>query len=387
MRNRPRWSAVVLVAMGVGWVPLPTAQAAVRPPAITAQAAVVIDAANGTILYEKNAFLQMDPASTTKIMTALLVIEHGDLNRRVVISQRAHLTGGSSLHLHEREEYTRLDLLKGMLLRSGNDASVALAESDAGSVERFVAEMNVRAQELGAFNTSYENTHGMTRPGHYSSAYDLALITRAALKLPVFQEIVRSQELSIRELTRDAPRTVHNTNQLLYGFAGADGVKTGTTDAAGHCLVASATRQGRQLIAVVLKSAHRFGDASALLDYGFDAYSRVQLAAPGQPLTWRTVRGGRQTSVALVAHQALWVDVPTGQSASLALLAPSMLWAPVDPQRPVGRLVARVEGQPTQIAALYPARPVQARLSNPKRWWRRRGAAPSTAIVGTAFLQ
>jgi D-alanyl-D-alanine carboxypeptidase (penicillin-binding protein 5/6) len=342
---------------------MPVAPTPAGEPSLTGQAAVLMDARTGQLLYEKNAFLQMDPASTTKMMTALLVIEHGHLNRLVKISKRADYTTGSSLHIRRDQVYTRMDLLKGLLLRSGNDASVALAESEAGTVERFVAQMNVRAQQLGAFNTAYENTHGLTRPGHYSSAYDLALIARAALKHPLFQQIVRSQELDIMEQTHHKKRRISTTNQLLYGFPGADGVKTGTTNAAGKCVVASATRDGRQLIAVILKSSGRWEDASQLLNWGFSAWQPLRAAQAGAVVTRRPVENAarRVHFVGLEPHQSLWTEVPTEAPAKLWVAAPSALHAPLRTGRRVGFLTVEVPGQPPERVALYPERNVSAR--------------------------
>ncbi len=329
---------------------------------------MLMDGRTGALLYEKNAFSQMDPASTTKIMTALLVIEHGDLNQEVTVSRRADATSGSSLHIGERQRYSRLDLLRGMLLRSGNDASVALAESEAGSVERFVAEMNIRAQQLGAFNTAYENTHGLTQSGHYSSAYDLALIARTALKQPLFQEIVKSQQQTITELSGQSTRTISSTNQLLYGFPGADGVKTGTTTAAGRCVVASATRDNRQLIAVILKSGNRWGDASELLNWGFLQWQGVEVAAPGHAILHVPVRGGRRSTVGLSVHSPFWVDVRQNASFSTLVKAPASLKAPLSTGNRVGFISVVGSGLPPQRRGLYPDNAVRAKPI-PLRIW------------------
>ncbi|NMP20807.1 D-alanyl-D-alanine carboxypeptidase family protein [Sulfobacillus harzensis] len=339
------------------------------PPSVSARAAILVDARTGAILYEKNAFMQLDPASTTKMMTALLVIEHGGLNRVVTVSKRADYTPGSSLHIQKDEQYTRLDLLKGLLLRSGNDASVALAESEAGSVEKFVAEMNVKAQQIGAFNTAYENPNGLTKPGHYSSAYDLALIARTALRYPLFREIVKSSEAQVTELKRHRSRTIHSTNQLLYGFPGGDGVKTGTTDAAGKCLVGSATRDGRQLIAVVLNSGNRYGDASRLLNYGFREWSLVEAVPANKRLAEAEVRRGQIQTVGLETRRPVWVDVPVGGTYQVYLAAPRVLSAPVDRKKAAGFASVEVAGQPPARQALYPRRTIKA-ASAPRRLWR-----------------
>ncbi len=368
--HRARWTITVF-AIGSALCSAPCRATAVPPvsPAVGARAAIVMDARTGTILYEKHAFLQLDPASLTKMMTALVVISRGHLNQRVEVSARADATPGSSLHVRQGEAYTRLDLLKGLLLRSGNDAAVALAESDAGSVERFVAWMNVKAQELGAFNTSFENPHGLTRPGHYSSAYDLALIARAALQQPLFQEIVKSPEATITEQRSSRTRTIHTTNQLLYSFPGADGVKTGTTSAAGKCLVASATRDHWQLIAVVLNSPDRWDDASRLLNWGFQAWRPERIITAYHVLARRAVKDGRQATVAIVAHRTLWIDVPQGENAAVVLALPSKLSAPLSPRDRVGFYHVLVAGQPVKTVGLYPAVAIAE-----KPWWQRLAA-------------
>lgn len=334
---------------------------------VGARAAILMDGQTGAILYEKNAFKQMDPASLTKMMTALLTIEQGHLNKVVTVSKRADRTGGSSLHIGAGQQYTVLDLLRGLLLRSGNDASIALAEAEAGSVEKFVARMNMKAQELGAFNTSFENPNGLTAPGHYSSAYDLALIARAALKRPLFQALVGSQEERITEIRRKHTRTIHNTNRLLYGFPGANGVKTGTTDAAGRCLVASATRDGRQLIAVVLHSPNRWQDAGHLLNWGFSHWTNIDAVYGGQNLARIPVQGGRELSVPVKAASSLPVSVPDHGSYHVVLSVPSVLKAPVK-ARPVGHVFVLGENQPPGQTLVLAAHAVPRKLVHRKFW-------------------
>jgi len=367
---------VGMALMAMGAILGSTAGTAAPPdvvPSVSAKAAVLIDARTGSILFEKNAFVQMDPASTTKIMTALVVLEHGHLDTPVTVSREADRTSGSSLHIHQGDQYTRLDLLRGLLLRSGNDASVALAESDAGSVQEFVAEMNRRASQLGAFNTAYENTHGLTRSGHYSSAYDLALITRAAFQYSVFREIVGLKEATIRDTMHERTRTLSNTNQLLYGFPGADGVKTGTTDAAGKCVVGSATRGGQQLIAVVLNSHDRWADAAHLLNWGFSHWKLEEAVTARQPLASRAVRRGTTERVEVGSRVNLWIDVPAGEHAAVVLALPSGLSAPVAVDQRVGFVSITADGDLVCRAGLYPLKAVGKRplLRRVRRWfWR-----------------
>lgn len=373
------WGMVVVALCSGGVFSSPGAQAATvrhqvqetseKPPTLSADAAILIDSKTGAILYEKNAFQQMDPASLTKMMTALLTIEHGHLDRTVQVSRLADSTIGSSLHIRAGQRYTVSDLLRGLLLRSGNDAAVALAEANAGSVGRFVADMNRKAQAIGAFNTVFENPNGLTAPGHYSSAYDLSLIARTALKNPVFREIVGSHEMKIEERSRGQQRTIHSTNQLLYGFPGADGVKTGTTNAAGRCLVGSATRDGRQLVAVVLKSGNRYGDASRLLNWGFRYWRDETLVRPRTSIATIHVAHGVSTTVNLESRQTITVSLPRDQGAEVVLTVPHQIEAPVRRQS-YGWLTVVAPNQPVRKVALWPQHRV-AKKALPRRLWQR----------------
>jgi D-alanyl-D-alanine carboxypeptidase (penicillin-binding protein 5/6) len=361
--SRARALIVAAIMASGGFAPI--ASAHVFAPKIGAQAAILFDPRTHAILYEKHAFRQLDPASLTKMMTAYIVIRGGHLDRTVTVSPQAAATPGSRLNIRPGETYTRYDLLTGLLLRSGNDAAVQLAESEAGSVTRFVAEMNVAAQALGAFNTHFENPHGLTAPGHYSSAYDLANIAQAALSLKTFRAIVRLPQASITERSRHRHRLLHNTNQLLYGFPGADGIKTGTTNAAGKCLAASATRNGRQLIAVVLNSPDRWRDASALLHWGFLAWSTVLVVRAGEPVAHLTVLNGTKASVALAPRQDLWASVPRGSQVEQVLAVPASLTAPV-PVKPVGSLTVIAPNQPPHRVSLWVTHAVAR-----QPWWSR----------------
>ncbi|MCL8208046.1 MAG: D-alanyl-D-alanine carboxypeptidase [Actinomycetia bacterium] len=354
------WMAGVMLAAAVSGTPTP---GAAPPPSCGCRAAVLMDADTGQVLYAYHAYRQMDPASLTKMMTAYVAIRAGRLDRRVTISPRAAATGGSRMHLAAGQVYTELDLLRGLLLRSGNDAAVALAEAVAGSVPAFVARMNHDARALGAYNTHFENPHGLTAPGHYSSAYDLARIARAALALPLFQHLVSSPADFVRELTRGRRRDLYNTNQLLETFPPADGIKTGTTSAAGKCLAASATVSGTQLITVVLDARDRFGAARALLDWGFRYFRPTVAARAGQPLATVRVRRGTVPAVVLEVPRTVRVLVPEGVVPKVFVGAPDAVAAPVRAGQSLGtayvwaddRIVLAV---PLQAAAAVPRRPV-----------------------------
>lgn len=275
--------------------------ASAAPPAITAQAAVVVDGTTGRVLYDLDAHQRRAPASTTKIMTALLAIEHGGLDDVVVSDvDGSTMIGSSVMGLRPGVAITVRDLLYGLMLPSGNDAALLLAEHDDGSVSAFVEAMNRKAAELGLDDTRFANPHGLDAPGHYSSAYDLARLARAAMANPEFAQIVGTQWW---HLAPPSDYDLHNGNSLLETYPGADGVKIGWTEDAGWTLVASATRDGHRLYAVVLNSADRDADATALLDWAFASYRWIQLA----PRTVQPLRLAERLGIAVPLLRPLFV--------------------------------------------------------------------------------
>lgn len=249
---------------------------------ITADAALLMDVTTGDILFGKQAHKRRPPASTTKIMTAILGLELGRPDETVTVSSKAAAVGESTLHLDPGEKINLYELITGAMVRSGNDACVAIAEHIAGSEEQFLKWMNSKALALGAQNTNFENTNGLPRKEHYSTAYDLAMMARYGLQIPQFVSITRLKETEIHFIEPDVLMDLKNTNKLLWNYPYADGVKTGTTTAAGKCLVASATKEGRQLLVVVLNAPDRFGDAKKLLEWGFENTEIVRVANVGQ---------------------------------------------------------------------------------------------------------
>jgi D-alanyl-D-alanine carboxypeptidase (penicillin-binding protein 5/6) len=237
-------------------------------PSISAPSAVAIDAETGEILYQKNAFQLRAPASTTKILTAILAIESGHLENVVMISKNAASVGEASLHLKACDQLLLRELVSGALIKSGNDACVAIAEYLSPSEEEFVGLMNLKAQLLGAYDTTFYNTNGLPHPYHLTTAYDLALIARYALQNPIFSKIVATKSYTVKWTIPRKSLFIKNTNRLLWAFPEVTGVKTGTTIQAGKCLVASAKYGQQQIIAVVLNSYDRYGDAQKLLEYG-----------------------------------------------------------------------------------------------------------------------
>ena len=314
-----RLLAVLLAAVSLAGAPV--SAAAAPPPAvvavaprITADAAVLLDARTGRVLWGYHADTPRAPASTTKMMTALVALQLGHLDDVVTVGRAAAATPGSSAGLRAGDRYTLDNLLRGLLLRSGNDAAVAIAVHIAGSVPAFAALMNARARALGLQNTHFENPHGLTDPLHQSSAHDLALIARAGLQISAFSALVDSAESEMRgydAATSEIRRELRNTNRLLLAYDWVDGVKTGTTSAAGNCLVASGTRDGMRLIAVVLHSDDRWGDAMRLLQWGFVHFVAYRAVGDGQAWAEIPVAGAdeRRARVAAVADGNLVAPV------------------------------------------------------------------------------
>jgi D-alanyl-D-alanine carboxypeptidase (penicillin-binding protein 5/6) len=245
------------------------ALAASPAPKVDAEAALLVVAGTGKILYAINPDAIMYPASTTKIMTALVALERGKLDSVVTVSSQAASCEEASLGLRAGDRLTLRDLLYGMMLASGNDAAEAVAEHIAGSVPDFVELMNDRATKMGLVNTHFANPHGLPDPNnHYSSARDLVAITALALQNPEFAKMAATRDYAV-PLKNRAPIKASTTNKFLRTYPGASGVKTGYTQAAGDCLVAAAKRGNVQLIAVLLNDDERWGDAAKLMDYGF----------------------------------------------------------------------------------------------------------------------
>jgi D-alanyl-D-alanine carboxypeptidase (penicillin-binding protein 5/6) len=353
------WPAQVVSERPVAAAPDPANQPLVKP-SVPAGAAVLMDWRTGAVLYAKQADQRRDPASTTKVLTAILALERGNLNDRVQISRRAAGTPGSRMHLRAGEVYSLHDLLYGLLLRSGNDAAVAIAEHLAGSVEEFARWMNEKARAIGAKNSHFTNPHGLTEPDHYSTAYDLAVITRYALQNPVFRSVVAVKQapITFEYLNRDV--ILHNTNQLLHSLPGADGVKTGTTAAAGQCLIASATREEQKLIAVVLHAGNRWAESSRLLEWGFSHFRLAFVGRQGEVLKRLPLRDGKLESLPVVLADDLPLVIGRKEEAPSRPeleLVPD-LRAPIARGQTVGKAVVRHGGKVVAKADLIAAEEV-----------------------------
>jgi len=279
----------LLVLIGVLLVTFSASVPALPTPEITARAAVLMNANSGEILFAKQPHTQLPPASTTKVLTALVALERLNLQQRIPVSAKAAAVEPSRIGLQPGEVLYAQDLLYGLLLKSGNDAAEVIAEAVGGSVPGFAELMNDRAWQLGARRSRFQNPHGLPNKAHYSTAYDLTLIFRQAMANPLFADIVRTRsaglrvEASINNNHRWRMVSVRNSNRLLVSYGGVQGGKTGYTRRAKNCFVGEASRGQVNLIVSALGSTNRkalWKDVSAILDYGF---ARYQLTRPASP--------------------------------------------------------------------------------------------------------
>ena len=310
---------------------------------IDAAACVLIDASTGRVLYENNAHQALPPASTTKVLTALLVLESvEDLSTTVTLPDDFANVGESGIQLEPGETQTIEDLLYALMLRSANDAAQALAIAVSGTEEAFVKYMNDKTEELGLTDSTWQNPHGLDAEGHLTSAYDLAMITREAMKYPLFNQIIATEQWTLPWPSNVYDRVVYNYNQFLTLYEGADGVKTGYTDTAGNCLVASATRNGMRLIGVVLNCPNQthYEQMELLMDYGFETYKPVQLASSGDVIAQIDIRHGDKSTINAVLNNDIVIALPSNSTyqpvAQLDL--PASLEAPLDAEEPIGSI-------------------------------------------------
>lgn len=317
-----------------------------KPPTVGAKGAALMDVNSGRLLFGKNEEERLPMASTTKIMTAILAIESGKLDELVTVSSKAVQVEPSSIWLEAGEQISLLHLVYGLMLRSGNDAACAIAEHLAGSVSAFAEKMNEKAKELGMANTNFKNPHGLPDPDHYTTALDLAKLSAYALRNRQFTAIVSTTRFSILNRQTNTPRVWYNKNRMLEIYPGADGVKTGWTRAAGHCLVASANRGGQRLVAVVLNSPDDWGETTALLDYGFANFKPIPIIYPGQYIGTVPVEGGHPTAVGAIAAEGFVWPVGRGEQLQMCFLVqlPGPIEAPLKKGEILGHLQISQQG-------------------------------------------
>lgn len=294
-----------------------TQTALAEEPSVSAKSAVLMEKNTGRVLYIKNGHDLLPMASTTKIMTAILAIEHGNLEQEVVVGKNASGIQGSSIWLSAGEKMKLKDMLYGLMLASGNDAAIAIAEHIGGSVEGFVKMMILKAKEIGANNTSFSNPNGLHDEGHYTTAYDLALISCYAMRNPVFCEIVSTKYKQIPWEGHEYERVVKNKNKILWQYEGGNGIKTGFTKNAGKCLSAGAQKNGMQLVAVVLNDGDMFKDCMNLLDYGFENYHLYTILEKGEKSGAIPIKGGKQENLDVFCDEDFSLPLSEGEKGNI----------------------------------------------------------------------
>ncbi len=345
-----RWAVIAGCLLALVGCLFHPAAGADGPPPIQAAAAVLMDADTGVVLFDRSMHERRPVASTTKVMTALLALEHSDPSEEVIIGPSVLTIEGSNVGLKPGDVVRMGDLLPSLLLASGNDAAVAIAEHVGGSITGFASMMNERAAELGAKNSHFTNPHGLYDPNHYSSAYDLGLITCEAFRYPRFAELVGSKVANV-ELPSAPERVVQliNHNKLLWRADFVDGVKTGFVKESGHCLIASGShpQNGWRLIAVVLDSPDMYSDARALLEYGFVSFGRHVYAKAGDAIGQAPVTAGKRSRVPALAEWTLASVTGNGLADDFRLeVTLDKLRAPVNKGASVGtaRLISPTGG-------------------------------------------
>ncbi|MGI6552968.1 MAG: D-alanyl-D-alanine carboxypeptidase family protein [Bacillota bacterium] len=312
-------------------------------PRITADSYILMEAWTGQVLLAKDEKTLRQPASTTKVLTAIVAIELGELDELVTVSKKAARVGEASLHLRPDEVFTLGDLVKGALIKSGNDATVAIAEQLAGDERLYLDLLNRKARLLGAWQTYFQNPHGLPHQDHLTTAYDLALLARYALKNPIFASIVGTQEELISSLNTGRIIYLRNTNRLLWEGPHYLGVKTGTTVKAGKCLIGAARMEGRTLISVVLHSDDRFGDTKKLMDYGMTDFQLRKIVDSSQHLTVRLADG--KFFLTLAPEEDFFYSVRKGQQLSRRYILPGKIQASIRAGEPVGSLDLFLDGK------------------------------------------
>lgn len=300
-----------------------------QPEYVPPQAYVAIDAITGRILASSNENEKLGMASTTKIMTGILAIEKGNFEDIVTIGKNPPLVEGSKIYVSENEKISLETLVYGLLLKSGNDAAIAIAEYIGGSEEEFVKMMNDKATELGLKNTHFMNPHGLYHENHYTTAYELALIGRYAMQNPIFEKIVGKKVYTETPPEDRDPHVIYNANKLLSMYEEADGIKPGFTPETGRTLVGSATKNGWRVITVTLNCPDDWKEHKQLFDYVFDNYELKKIKSAGDSLGTFRVSGGRYSEVGIQCAQDLEIPVKKSGEEILVEITNETVEAPV----------------------------------------------------------
>lgn len=328
-----------------------TGPAQAQPPTMHGRAAVLIDGTTGQVLFNDNMLVSNFPASTTKLLTALVAVEHGKLDQMITVSPQAVALppDSSSCYLNANETQSLSNLLYGLLLASGNDCAMAIAEGvSGGNSDQFVTWMNETAQRIGATHSHFANPHGLHDPNHYTTALDLALIAKAAFANPTIQKMASTKEFNWPG--KEANGIYYNHDSMLFTYDGTVGGKTGYTEEAGLTLVNAAKRGDRYVIGVVMGESDKtaeYNDMTALLDHGFADFDTKVAVKAGSVVGSVAVTGGKEQSVPVIAKSDLTVLVPAGTqpNATATPKLPAETQAPVEPGQKLGTVEVRTGDQ------------------------------------------
>ena len=333
--------------------------------AVSADCAVLMDAETGRLLYTKNADKRSLIASTTKILTALIICEQCNVLDRMCIPKEAVGIEGSSMYLQEGEILTIQELLYGLMLHSGNDAAVALAIYCGGTVEGFTQLMNDKARQLNMQDSHFSNPHGLDAPDHYSTARDMAVLTAYAMKNPIFAKTVSTKSVRISN------RSLRNHNKLLWQMEGVDGVKTGYTKAAGRILVSSATRQGRRLVAVTINDANDWKDHISLLEKGFSNYAVESVISAGEQLGWVEVLSGDISRIPVCTTNGFSYPLSQDETVQIIVQAPEFAYAPIAAGQIAGTAYILIDGTVVGKVPVCYAQTTEISREQPQPFYRR----------------
>lgn len=320
---------------------------AVVAPDISAGGVVLMEMKTKRVLYEVNAHKKLPMASTTKIMTGLLAVEHGGFSEIITVPAQASGVEGSSMYLEKGEKISFENLVYGLMIASGNDAAVAIALHIGGSIEGFVEMMNLKAKEIGAKNTNFCNPNGLPNSNHYTTAYDLALIAAYAMENDAFRKIVSTKERTMDWQGHEWDRVLRSKNRILLQYKGGNGIKTGYTKAAGKCLVSGAERDGMQLISVVLNCGNMFGQSMELLDYGFSEMKPMVVAKKGKPMGTIAIEKGIEPYLELSVKNDIVVPLKQGEldTVKTKVILEKSLKAPVEAGQSGGKVEVYLDGK------------------------------------------
>ncbi|NMA79489.1 MAG: D-alanyl-D-alanine carboxypeptidase [Clostridiales bacterium] len=356
----------VLIALLIAFSSAPVANAR-DDIHISANSSILVEMQTGEVLFEKSAHEVRAMASITKIMSTLITIESGDLDTEFEVDSNAIKVEGTSMGLTEGDIVTKRALCYGMLLPSGNDAANAAAVAVGGDIDGFVKMMNQRAKQIGMKNSNFVTPSGLDADGHHTTAYDMAMLTRVALKNPDFAEICSTKTAKVRFGNPPHDRWLKNSNRMLKAYDGANGVKTGFTDKAGRTLVSSATRDGITLICVTLRAPNDWADHQKLLDYGFSKVERRKIEVDYSELSVDVV-GGYSKTVGVLPHREPFAPKIGGKASQfdIEIKREQFVYAPVKAGDIVGEIVFKLNGEEVDSISIVASSDIDAYIAEQK---------------------